>query len=573
MRTLRLIVFLTAAAMLGGACGAAPPGLASAAPSGAPSTGPTAATQTPLTNATTTPGADETPAVTVPPTAAPPVGTVAPDFQYVFEIPDDPITVSPTLDDSRMVEGTISTAGGQISATAADGTTFELTVPADALVTETLIQMIPVSSLEGMPFGTDPHAVQLEPSGLRLLNFATLTITPPTAIPADQQILFGYEGAGENLTLALPVVDSAAIAIELLHFSGAGVTSGTTAQTAAAQPRLGADAEARISSAIAAELGRARQAALLGTEEDPPIDLDAIDALMRQFQQQVVDPRVAAAGQSCAAGTLAVQTVLGQARQRALLGVGGGDEGPPVEAALLDTVAGVCTREEYQRCHDQHVIQNMVPTWLGWARQAALLGGSESSPVIDAAEEYARKCLVFEMRFESQATLSSDSGWDSTVTSDVEVRFDTDALRFNFAQAELVNSAFVFKAPGCQVTNHPGGGTFNAIDFKYIRDTHTPTDQVGYVRDLEFGYNPGATSESATLKCGGRSFTVGPTGLWSGTFLDLHRSEGGVHDGSYTFLATDWEIFGNAYFAKKEWIKTGEDIVEAGTFKLYHTPE
>jgi hypothetical protein len=50
-----------------------------------------------------------------------------------------------------------------------------------------------------------------------------------------------------------------------------------------------------------------------------------------------------------------------------------------------------------------------------------------------------------------------------------------------------------------------------------------------------------------------------------------------VHDygaiTSFAFVATDWEIFGDAYFAKKEWIKHGNGVVEAGTFKLYHTPE
>ena len=39
------------------------------------------------------------------------------------------------------------------------------------------------------------------------------------------------------------------------------------------------------------------------------------------------------------------------------------------------------------------------------------------------------------------------------------------------------------------------------------------------------------------------------------------------------WIALDWEIFGNEYYAKKEWIKEANgNIVEAGTFKLYHTP-
>ena len=282
----------------------------------------------------------------------------------------------------------------------------------------------------------------------------------------------------------MPVVDSAEISIRLLHFSGAGVTNGTAAQVAQAQPLLGADAEARINSAIAAELGRARQAALLGSGYEA-LDPDATSGLMQQFEDEVVNPRVAAAGTSCAAGTLAIQTVLGFARQRALLGIDEEDEGPPVDVGLINTVGEVCVREEYERCRDQHVIQNIVPTWLGWVRQNALLGGPDTSPMLETIEGYVRKCLVFEMRFESQATLPEDGGgWDSAVRSNVEIRFETDTLRFAFAQAELVNFAFTFKAGnGCTVTSTPGGGTFNAVDFKYLRDTRTPTDLTGYVHN------------------------------------------------------------------------------------------
>lgn len=38
------------------------------------------------------------------------------------------------------------------------------------------------------------------------------------------------------------------------------------------------------------------------------------------------------------------------------------------------------------------------------------------------------------------------------------------------------------------------------------------------------------------------------------------------------YITSDWEIFGDEYFAKKVWIKENSEIVETGTFKLYHTP-
>ena len=523
------------------------------------------------------PGA-ASPGASSPVASASPTATAAaelpPEFAGVFDIPADPIAVTPTLDDAHAAEQLIAIEGGQLTATAADGTTYVLDVPGDALVLETTIRMTPVSAIAGMPFGSDPHAVQLEPEGLHFVNFVTLTVTPPAEIPVDQQILFGYDGSGENLGLALPVVDSKAIAIRLLHFSGAGVTTGTAAQAAQAAPRLGTSAEARITSAIAAELTRARNAALLGIEYDP-LDPDVIFDLLAQLRREVVDPRIAAAGTSCAAGRLAIQTLLGWARNLALLGAL--DEGSPEEVpSLIKTVEKVCVREEYERCRDHHVIQNMIPAWLGGARQFALLGVPEGDPAYEELATYVRKCLVFEMTFESEASLNeATGGWDSSVRSTFDLRYDTDFMRFRLGQSELVNFFFKFKAStsGCTVTSTPGGGTFNSIDFTFFRDTRTPNDLTGYVRDLEFGYTPGATSESVSIRCPKGSTTIPNAGFWSASFLKLHRGEAGDHDGHYSFIADDWEIFGNAYYAKKEWIKQDRKLVEAGTFKLYHTPE
>ena len=172
-----------------------------------------------------------------------------PELQYVFETPSDPLNVTPTLSTELQIEAVIPASGGTLTVTGADGTAFRLDIPASALVTDTLIRMIPVSQLDGMPFGSNPYAVQLEPEGLQFYDFVTLTITPAQEIPIDQQIFFGYQGTGENLTLASPVVDSREIKIQLLHFSGYGVTKGFLADIEPVRARIGGDAEARLQSA------------------------------------------------------------------------------------------------------------------------------------------------------------------------------------------------------------------------------------------------------------------------------------------------------------------------------------
>jgi hypothetical protein len=119
-------------------------------------------------------------------------GDSPPELQYVFDIPNDPISVKPILESETQAEGVFSTSGGSLTATALDGTVYQLDTPAGALATDTLIRMTPVRQIEGMPFGSEQFAVQFGPEGLQLYANAMLTITPSREIPVDQQIFFGY---------------------------------------------------------------------------------------------------------------------------------------------------------------------------------------------------------------------------------------------------------------------------------------------------------------------------------------------------------------------------------------------
>ncbi|MBI4927355.1 MAG: hypothetical protein HY835_06290 [Anaerolineae bacterium] len=528
-------------------------------------------------------------------------GKSSPESAYVFAANPDPINVSVSLDESRRVEALMPVEGGTLTVQSATGTTFTLEIPGDALINETTVRMTPVTSLAGMPFGSDPLAVQLEPEGLFFHNFVTLTITPAQEIPVDQQILFGYKGAGEDVVLAPPVVDSGEIKIRLLHFSGYGVTKGLLADTEPVRQRIGGDAERRLQSQVAEVLGRERQRQLLGGSGESEIDWGS---LFQQYEEQVVKPRVAAAGESCAAGRLALQTVLGIERQKQLLGVAD-ESGMAQIADLLQMVSIVCVKEEYELCQQEHIIHRMVPVWFGLERQMQLLGvASDTSEAAQLAKDLTTKCLTFELQFQSDANFDDGDGggYESVVKSKVKLQFDPGAFTIK-GQAPLVNESFEIRVPGCSTTGNRGGGTFEGISLAYVADTHSPTDQLGYVRDFKFTYFPGSTSESFTVKCpDSPSFTSPSGGYWFAVYLVLHADElgegadapdnpiqpgmdlGGLMAGLGStafavppgtgFNVEDWEIFGNEYFAKKEWIKDdgGASIQEAGTFKLYHRP-
>jgi hypothetical protein len=531
------------------------------------------------------------------------------DYQYIFDAPSEPIRIHVALDEAKSVEATVPVEGGTLRASGTDGSTYILDIPPDALLNETRIKMTPAASVSGLPFGGEQtYAVKLEPEGLFFNNFVTLTIVPPQELPIDQQIFFGYQADGEDLVLAAADKASAEIKLKLLHFSGAGVTKGLLADIEPVRQRLGGSAEQRLQNLAAEVLGRERQRQLLGQGEG--VDLAAIfNDLMKQYEEQVVQPRVAAAGESCAAGRLALQTVLGLERQRQLLGIGGDDAFSQRISGLMKTVAQVCVKEEYELCSEQHIIHRMIPVWLGLERQYQLLGVSEggaTTPELEEAKNLAVKCLTFELNFESDGNFDDGSGggYESIVKSKVKLQLNPDELKIK-GQAPLVNDSFEFKVPGCSVSNDRGGSTFEGLSLAYVADSHSPTDELGYVRDFKLAYWPGTTAESFTVKCpDDPPYTSPPNGLWSGLYLVLHYPEldtqganvpapipdysgmlsgGGAGVPVFSmpqmpagagYIAEDWEVTGGEYFAKKEWIKEQGDLglTEAGTLKLYHRP-
>ena len=499
------------------------------------------------------------------------------DMSYIFEIPAEPVDVAVTLDTAGTVEALIPVEGGTISATGADGTVYTLEIPSDALVNETTVSLTPVSDISGMPFGGEQtYAVQLGPEGLFLYNHAILTITPAEEFPLGEQIFFGYLEDGKDLILASPVVDSSEIQIQVQHFSGTGVTKGLLADIEPVRERLGGSAERRLDSAVAAETTRAWSAGASG--ETFIGALRALEEAFRQYEEQVVKPRVEAAGDSCAAGRLAIQTVV---KVYLLRFEAGFSSVPPFEKYpdLWDKFVRVCVQEEYELCVDQHIIHRMRSVWAEFKSLAS------EYPISAAALQEARdltvKCLTFRLEFESTGTLDAGGGgFTSSVTSEITLRFNPDDFTIS-GEAPQVVEAYEFHLPSCTVSNYvTEGGTFKVFRLTIVEAPYDRLDPLGKVHDFKLSYLPGITSASYDITCppGGTIHQPPGGAAWMTAFLATHIDEmaTGVSDpaiGSDAGVITmDWEIFGDEYFAKKEWMKEAPNIVEAGTFMLYHTP-
>jgi hypothetical protein len=263
-----------------------------------------------------------------------------------FESPGEPLNVTVQLDEASTTSSTISPSGGSLSLTAADGTVFTLDVPAKALEADTLITMTAVKSLDGAPLdSSEVAAVQLEPSGLHFKELLTLTVVPAQDIPIKNQLMFAYEGSGQDYHLAVVDPKSKDIKIKLLNFSGAGVGSASDRAWAANLLIQAGNAETRLAQKYGEATQAEHVAQLLGAEELPEgVDSENIKkaiAAVDDYEDQVLLKKLAAAELDCQHAQEAVNSLILYERYRQLVGY---PESPKfVERALkLAKIAAEC---------------------------------------------------------------------------------------------------------------------------------------------------------------------------------------------------------------------------------------
>ena len=191
-------------------------------------------------------------------------------------------SISPILDTDRESSASLGPEGGTVTATAADGTEYALSIPADALIDETEIVLTPIISVDDLPMsGGFIAGVHFEPSGLELFRTAELRVTQPAApnLAADEALAgFVYDGAGENLGLALTEATGSSFTVPVNHFSGGGGGAANPNQLAAASTPGSANAfTARLLNAIVA-----------GDAQDA-------ESILREWYQTLVKPRLQAA--------------------------------------------------------------------------------------------------------------------------------------------------------------------------------------------------------------------------------------------------------------------------------------
>lgn len=484
---------------------------------------------------------------------------------------DDAIQVTPVLEDKGAVSALIDRSGGKITATGADGTVYTLAVPAEALAFGTTITMTPLASIDGLPFGEGPSwGVDLKPSGLFFLEPAILTIAPPTPVPVDEQIPFSYSGT--ELGLGVLTVNADAIELVVNHFSGYGLQRGFFGHTGEVLQRVGASAEARLQAEMQQLLGQARVRELEGAEADPAV-WERFTELMREYEELVVIPRLAAARGSCDDGVTVMRFFLAWQRTNELLGIEGTSR--PQFSELLRDVTTQCLAEEYRMCTEEHIVHRLPTIWLNLARTFEVLG-VEDSGVVDLARDLAESCMTFELEFTTTAEMDTNHTGSVASSSDtgifrVPVRFDAGMLTMRPAETtmESVAPRFSWVTENGDCRGKPTSGwnapaRFVGLDMTLGGDDFS--ESLGWVESMSVEVD----LPSEPIKVG--EFTCNSTG----TTIDIDGSSAQLFRDEFDQVLRNWTIHNQEIWATTSWEKQFSQGVFNygihGSATLRHTP-
>jgi hypothetical protein len=317
-----------------------------------------------------------------------------------------PRAVTVAIDSSRATSAVISTSGGKLHASAADGTTFELSLPAGSLTGEETVTMTPLSSVTGAPLSVGHiEGVKLEPDGLILAKPAVLTIVPkPVMAATQQQVGFGYHGQGSDFHFQM-LDPSAGISLHILHFSGCGVGGASPIDMqnqSLTPPTQSYDQEAQaIELQVQTALSQARTEALLGQQVDVSGVDNAISSVQEQYYDRVLAPLLIMAESDPAFANDALILSIQYIRTDELLGTGSKHN-----QDVLNAWEKIWQKEISRITCDAMRGTATVTQYLGISRQAQLLGTADPTEVTDAI----RRCLVFRLDFDAEAQWNSDRG-------------------------------------------------------------------------------------------------------------------------------------------------------------------
>lgn len=329
-------------------------------------------------------------------------------------------TVGPKVDEASYRSALISaSSGGRIELKAASGITYTLDIPKNALVSDQVIWMAPVTQVDGLPLsGGLLGAVELRPQGTRLMKPATLTIQVPSSFETADLTGFAYQGAGDDFHLYPVTARGRAITASIIHFSAYGGGQGTQADEKAARTTAPSTPESRYEQDIASALDDARR-----TGSDPSSMQQLEDAVRNFFDAQVY-PDLKKAETDDQFLDAAGNEYLTWSKSLELLGMDSrlGKEITKADSSLKKGIRNAYDRAS-QRCVSDLDWEQGVKM-IQRAREVSILYGTGYEDL----QSKIQKCWTFRLDFESVIRWELDDNMDITahVKAQVPLKLNDD---------------------------------------------------------------------------------------------------------------------------------------------------
>ncbi len=418
-----------------------------------------------------------------------------------------------SVDEARAATKTLPPGGGTLTATGADGTVYTLTIPPNALLVETAISMTPIVSISGGNLPSDSVlGVDLQPSGLRLYEFADLSIVPPQLSPTADIAGFTYEGDGDDLHRYPAALDAGRILLHVIHFSGAGANICVELCPPPIDPPPQAITESQLEELIAS------------LDPHDPFYASRLAELLHAYYDLFIAPDLSRMQQDCDFATSRIPKALAWSRTNQILLAEEGfeDENQTVGNALVGSVSN-CWSEATATCLDvknTYQVQKLVQT----ARQAQLLGGDPE--VFDPSK--VRRCSGL---------------WSGTIT--YEFKYDEDGdfqyggahetrrTRHREAQEWQIIPHVIAEVPCEQCQSRIFEATWSGSasrDDRYVTDYGHCTDTNTQMGQVDGGDSPSAFGISISRDQ--REFSLNrispgyqgapPNGVVDGTYVSKH---------------------------------------------------
>jgi hypothetical protein len=509
-------------------------------------------------------------------------------------------SVGPVPDTGREAVADIDSAGGSISATAADGTRFVLDLPPNALGTQTSIHMTPLSRVDGLPFSRGfIGGVRIEPEGLRLFVPARLRITPGAPLRPGA-VAFSYAGNGEDFALDLSKRSGEELELQVLHFSGYGSGNATSGNVTSQASYVPLDVIQAIRQQIASILDRSvSHQDEDGNDVPPDISREEayqqiVEILVDAFDRYIT-PALASLTPECNSNDIeaVANLTLSTIRGIEFLGIDDSRIDVLIQGSIDDLVD--ILRHCLDKAHDDCVaFKDPFKAWdMVLIERQLELFGVDVGGVLDTGGPVER-CLRFRLEFDSKMTENVyTAAMTRTVRAAFPLRIDPTVSIRDVAWTGSGSTDWVsinYDTPDCTADFQTSPGLFDvhssskfALIFPLALARGKAVDPT--TTRVRMVYDPGQPTDAEHVSChnGAQQFWNPSLSVWWLDFEFLHGGEflANPGGGGVGFLVDDWEIVGiGDLYAEKSWQRAKEatggvtgTVSEDTTIRIRHTPD